>query len=44
MNGFDGSDEEAVAAARGQWTTLKSAGHAVTYWQQDEACRWSQKA
>ena len=41
---FDGSDEDAVAAARGQWTTLKSAGHAVTYWQQDDAGRWSQKA
>jgi len=41
---FDGSDDEALAAARGQWTTLKDAGHAVTYWQQDETGRWSQKA
>lgn len=41
---FDGSDEAALAAARGQWTALKDAGHAVTYWQQDDAGRWSQKA
>ncbi len=41
---FDGSDETAVASARGQWTALKEAGHTVTYWQQDGAGRWSQKA
>ena len=41
---FDGHDEEAVTAARGQWTGLKEAGHEVTYWQQDDSGRWSQKA
>ena len=41
---FDGSDEAALEAARAQWTALKDAGHAVTYWQQDEGGRWSQQA
>ncbi len=41
---FDGNDSEAVVAARRQWSDLKSAGHAVTYWQQDESGRWEQKA
>lgn len=41
---FDGGDDEALAQARSQWKELKEAGHEVTYWQQDEAGRWSQKA
>ncbi len=41
---FDGNDREAVVAARRQWSDLKAAGHAVTYWQQDESGRWEQKA
>ena len=41
---FDGNDDEALGHARGQWKTLKEAGHEVTYWQQDDAGRWSQKA
>ena len=41
---FDGTNEAAVTAARAQWTDLKAAGHQVTYWQQDDAGRWSQKA
>lgn len=41
---FDGHDEEAVAAARGQWSGLKETGHDITYWQQDDDGRWSQKA
>lgn len=41
---FDGGDEEAVSQAREQWKVLKAAGHAVTYWQQDDSGRWSQKA
>ena len=41
---FDGTNEAAVSAARAQWTDLKAAGHQVTYWQQDDAGRWSQKA
>ncbi|MEM7221505.1 MAG: DNA polymerase III subunit chi [Pseudomonadota bacterium] len=41
---FDGTNDAAVAAARAQWKDLKAAGHEVTYWQQDDAGRWSQKA
>ena len=41
---FDGGDEEALAQARTQWKALKDAGHAVTYWQQDDNGRWGQKA
>ncbi|GAB4391935.1 MAG: DNA polymerase III subunit chi [Kiloniellaceae bacterium] len=41
---FDGGDDEALAQARAQWKLLKEAGHEVTYWQQDDAGRWSQKA
>ena len=40
---FDGRDAEAVAAARGQWTELKRAGHAVSYWQQGEDGRWDKR-
>ena len=39
---FDGS-EASVAAARERWTAAKSAGHALTYWQQTEQ-GWVQKA
>jgi DNA polymerase III subunit chi len=41
---FDGRDEAAVARARADWRTAKDEGHAVSYWQQDEAGRWQQKA
>lgn len=41
---FDGKLEEAVQAARKQWVGYKDAGHQVTYWQQDDNGRWSQKA
>jgi DNA polymerase-3 subunit chi len=41
---FDGRDEEAVAAARERWRILKEAGHALTYWQQNEQGRWEEKA
>ncbi|MGD1878608.1 MAG: DNA polymerase III subunit chi [Kiloniellaceae bacterium] len=41
---FDGGDDEALAQARAQWKALKEAGHAVSYWQQDEDGRWGQKA
>ncbi len=39
---FDGTDEAAVAAARGRWAAAKAAGHALTYWQQG-ARGWEQK-
>ncbi|AHJ65308.1 DNA polymerase III, chi subunit [Granulibacter bethesdensis CGDNIH4] len=31
---FDGSNEDAVAAARLRWKQAQSAGHTLTYWQQ----------
>ena len=40
---FDGNDPERVAEARQRWTAYKSAGHAVTYWQQGER-GWEKKA
>lgn len=41
---FDGNDPDAVDNARAQWKASQAAGHTVTYWQQDEAGRWQQKA
>lgn len=41
---FDGNDDEAVAAARERWRAVKAAGHAASYWAQDETGRWVQKA
>jgi DNA polymerase III subunit chi len=41
---FDGSDEEALARARADWSRAKASGLAATYWQQDEAGRWQKKA
>ena len=40
---FDGEDEEAVAAARTQWSAAKEKGLDATYWQADERGRWSKK-
>jgi DNA polymerase-3 subunit chi len=41
---FDGDDEDAVAAARAQWTEVKARGFDATYWQPDEHGRWAKKA
>ena len=41
---FDGDDEEAVAAARAQWSDAKAKGFEATYWQPDEQGRWVKKA
>ena len=41
---FDGEDEEAVAAARAQWSEAKTRGFEATYWQTDEQGRWAKKA
>jgi len=41
---FDGNDPDALADARQHWKALKAAGHAVTYWQQNEQGRWVKKA
>jgi len=40
---FDGYDAEQLDGARAQWKQLKSAGHALTYWQQQDG-RWVKKA
>lgn len=37
---FDGSDPEALAAARARWQQAKRAGHELAYWQQDERGAW----
>jgi DNA polymerase-3 subunit chi len=41
---FDGNDNEAVEKARQSWTAAKAAGHAATYWQQNERGGWDKKA
>jgi DNA polymerase-3 subunit chi len=41
---FDGRDDAALAQARAEWKRIKGAGHAVTYWQQNENGRWEKKA
>lgn len=41
---FDGNDQEALDAARGQWKSLKALGHAVTYWKQGDDGRWKREA
>ena len=40
---FDGNDEAAVAAARGQWSSLKESGHDLTYRQQTDEGRWEKR-
>lgn len=32
---FDGTDPDAVAAARQRWTDAKAAGHTLAYWRQE---------
>jgi DNA polymerase-3 subunit chi len=41
---FDGNDAAAVQAARDGWKHFRSAGHEVSYWQQDEQGRWQNRA
>ena len=41
---FDGGDAERLAAARAQWSRLKAAGHALTYWEEDAQGRWQKRA
>ncbi|WP_448206611.1 DNA polymerase III subunit chi [Azospirillum sp. sgz302134] len=41
---FDGNDEEAVMAARDRWKACKAAGHALTYWQQNDRGGWDKRA
>lgn len=39
---FDGSDSDAVEAARARWHRAREAGHALTYWQQ-KVSGWEQQ-
>mgnify|MGYP000860157948 CR=1 FL=1 len=41
---FDGNDPEALVEARGHWKGFKDAGHACTYWAEDEHGRFVKKA
>ena len=41
---FNGSDDEAVSAARDRWKLYRERGYDVTYWKQDESGRWEKKA
>jgi len=41
---FDGRDEAALAAARQQWTQVKAAGAAVSYWQEKGRGKWEKQA
>jgi DNA polymerase III subunit chi len=41
---FDGDDEDAVAAARAQWSEAKNRGFDATYWQPDDSGHWVKKA
>lgn len=40
---FDGNDPDALQAARDRWRVLRDGGHALAYWQQDEAGRWQER-
>ena len=40
---FDGRAEDEIEGARRQWSALKGAGHAVSYWQQNEDGRWEKR-
>lgn len=39
---FDGTDEDALAAARQRWKICKESGHTLSYWQQSET-GWTEK-
>lgn len=41
---FDGRDEAALARARELWKSYRGAGYEISYWEQDEAGRWKNKA
>lgn len=41
---FDGYDVAQLEKARTHWKSLKSQGHSLTYWQQNQEGRWEKKA
>ncbi len=40
---FNGHDDDAVKDARKRWKAYKKAGHALTYWKQNEKGRWEKQ-
>lgn len=40
---FDGNDAQSVEAARARWRAYRDAGHALTYWQQNERGGWEKR-
>ena len=40
---FDGRSDDEVSDARRQWSALKGAGHALSYWQQTPDGRWEKR-
>lgn len=41
---FEGQNESQAQTAREHWKQLKNQAHTLTYWQQDDAGKWIQKA
>jgi DNA polymerase-3 subunit chi len=41
---LDGHSEEQIAAGRMRYRDWKAQGHAISYWQQNEAGKWEQKS
>ena len=41
---FDGTNPDALQAARQRWKTAKDEGHELHYWQQTETGGWSEQA
>ena len=41
---FNGNNQDQLAHARERWKAEKAAGHAVTYWAQNEVGKWEKKA
>ena len=41
---FDGRNQDAVNVARTHWRMYRDAGHALSYWQQDQQGRWNKAA
>ena len=44
LNLFDGTDQDAVTAARTRWKSWKEQGHELVYYQQSERGGWEEKA
>jgi DNA polymerase-3 subunit chi len=40
---FDGNDRDSLTAARERWRRCREAGHALVYYQQDEAGTWTER-